>query len=159
MATALIFSVSCEKEQLTSTGTTVKPSKPTGTEKRIHCAPWRDAVDIAQAVSDLNEVALCNTASCSNGMTSTIWPMNNNVVKNPDGSTMYLDFSPTIADQNAIWSYAVNWGTTHTPSGFFMHSISFYSGTVSGPGGLILNVMKFNVTYRQCASGGGGGES
>lgn len=150
---------SCKKEQITPEASQ-KTAKSSGSDtKSLHCTPWRTAADPDAAAIDLNAVGVCNTSTCSSG-TPTYFYINNKIVKDSSGSTWYfLPLSTvSIADQNAIWSDAVNQAIASTPTGYSLSSIhNFRTEAVGGP--LLMYLMRFDVTYIRCTGGGGGGEN
>jgi hypothetical protein len=150
---------SCKKEQVTPADL-VKPNQNTANSaKSLHCSPWEDVADAAAAAVDLNQVGVCNTSVCSSG-TPTYFNLNNKIVKNASGATVYFLHlaTVTIADQNAIWSNAVTQAIAATPTGYSLSNIhNFRTEAAGGP--ILMYLMRFDITYIKCTGGGGGGES
>ncbi len=156
---ALFLSISsCEKETVKPV---VKPHKnpaSTNTTKTLHCAPWRDVYGCTEAAADLNDVGFCNTSACSGSQIT--YNINNMTVHETGNSNpMYLsDWDPiTIADQNVIWNQAVSEATSMTPTGYSLASIHNFRIQVVSVGMLLTNIMKYDITYKKCTGGGGGG--
>lgn len=151
---SFLIVLGCNKDQ-------IKPVKPhkiseeTDQTKTLHCSPWRDVVGGAAAASDLNEIGLCNTSSCSG---SQIFSNSyDKVIKN--GSTpIYvpeLDTIP-IADQNTLWSHALSQAIASAPSGYSVASLHNFRLEWMTVGMLYTTGMIYDITYKHCTGGGGG---
>jgi hypothetical protein len=149
---------SCKKEQVTPADL-VKPNQNTANSaKSLHCSPWED-VAANDAVNDLNAVALCNSSTCDG--IQTFFHINGTIVRDSGGNIGNYDpLLVTIADQNYIWSYAVNWGIAHTPGGHSLSRITFHTQITAIPGTSILTcTFTFDVVYIHCSGGGSGGKN
>lgn len=159
VAGVLFLSISsCEKEQVQPVKPHKNPGSTNNTTKTLHCAPWRDVYGCTEAAADLNDVGFCNTSACSG--TQVTQNINNITVHQTGSSTpMYLsDWDPiTIADQNVIWNQAVSDATFMTPAGYSLASIHNFRIQVVTVGMFLTNIMKYDITYKKCTGGGGGG--
>lgn len=145
----------CNKDQIEP----VKPhkiSEETDHTKTLHCSPWRDVEGGNAAASDLNEVGLCNTSSCSGSQTYSY--SNNKVIYNGANPIYVPEFDTIpIADQNTLWSHALSQAIASAPSGYSVASLHNFRIEWVTVGMLYTTVMKFDITYRHCTGGGGGG--
>ncbi|TSJ45419.1 hypothetical protein [Fluviicola chungangensis] len=151
-----LIALGCNKDRIEP----VKPhkiSEETNNTKTLHCSPWRD-VDGITAASDLNEVGLCNTSSCSGSETYSY--KTDKIIKN-GGTPIYVPEFDTvsIADQNTLWSNALSQAISIAPSGYSVASLHNFRVEWTAVGMLYTTVMKFDIVYRHCTSGGGGGGS
>lgn len=150
---------SCKKEQITSTSKGSFKSDKATNEKALHCVPWRDVADATAAAADLNALVTCNTSTCSNGV-ETSMTLVNKVIANSAGTAPYyfsfLSGGVDIATQNYLWSNALSQAIALTPTGYTLSSIYNFRAVVVSQSGFNNIVIKFDIYYIKCASGGGG---
>lgn len=152
---------SCKKEEVKPAfKESIKATKTpeTNSEKVNHCVPWRDVADVFDAASDLNALVVCNTSTCSNGATANFYPTNNKTVNDTGGSQMLFPYTPatvTIADQNYIWSNALNQAIASAAAGYSVSYIYNFRPELVVIYGFSFYVMKFDIVYVKCGNGGG----